>query len=174
MSECWRAVSGYEGSYEVSDLGSVRSLDRAVTHRNKRGTVWQTHRKGRAMSLCETGPPDSRHLAVVLYKDGKGKMVRASRLVLTTFVGPCPQGLECCHADDNQSNNRLGNLRWDTHRRNCADRSRNSGGLTESDVVDIRREASAGANHGDLAVRYGIRRASINRIVRRERWSHVL
>lgn len=47
------------------------------------------------------------------------------RLVLLAFVGPCPDGAECCHADDDSSNNHLYNLRWDTHSANHHDLVRN-------------------------------------------------
>jgi hypothetical protein len=47
------------------------------------------------------------------------------RVVLETFVGPCPDGMECCHNDDVKTNNRLDNLRWDTHDANVADKVKN-------------------------------------------------
>ena len=49
-------------------------------------------------------------------------------LVLELFVGPCPDGMECCHYDDNPLNNALSNLRWDTHKSNMQDRNRNGKG----------------------------------------------
>jgi hypothetical protein len=56
---------------------------------------------------------------------GKSKSVAVHRLVLEMFVGPCPEGMECCHAPDKtRSNNRLENLRWDTHLENMRDRKR--------------------------------------------------
>ena len=53
-------------------------------------------------------------LYVSLHKNGKRNNLYVHRLVLITFVGPCPEGMECCHKDDNPLNNRLENLRWDT------------------------------------------------------------
>lgn len=64
---------------------------------------------------------------VTLSRDGKPKTMRVHRIVLEAFVGPCPPGQQACHANDNASDNRLENLRWDTSRANCADRQRNSG-----------------------------------------------
>jgi hypothetical protein len=49
-------------------------------------------------------------------------------LVLEAFVGPCPDGLEACHWDDDPTNNRLSNLRWDTSIANKRDMARNGGG----------------------------------------------
>jgi hypothetical protein len=47
------------------------------------------------------------------------------RLVLLAFIGPCPGGMECCHWNGDPADNRLSNLRWDTHKANCADTVRN-------------------------------------------------
>jgi hypothetical protein len=47
------------------------------------------------------------------------------RVVLETFVGSCPDGMECCHLDDVKTNNKLVNLRWDTHDANVVDKVRN-------------------------------------------------
>jgi DNA-binding transcriptional regulator YiaG len=58
-------------------------------------------------------------------------------MVLETFVGPRPAGMECCHANDTQSDNRLSNLRWDTHKENCRDRARN--GCMDAHYQSIRK-----------------------------------
>lgn len=63
------------------------------------------------------------HSQVRLYtKHSKSGDMAVHRLVLLAFVGPCPEEMECCHNDGNASNNRLENLRWDTHRNNSQDR----------------------------------------------------
>lgn len=49
------------------------------------------------------------------------------RLVLLAFVGPCPDGMEACHANDIPTDNRLANLRWGTHADNMRDRIENGG-----------------------------------------------
>lgn len=61
----------------------------------------------------------------MLHRDGKSWFRYVHRLVLEAFVGPCPKGMECCHEDDNYTNNRLGNLRWDTRLASCRDAGRN-------------------------------------------------
>lgn len=63
-------------------------------------------------------------LQVSLCKQGKRLGQSIHRLVLLAFVGPCPEGMECCHNDGNGKNNRLDNLRWDTSKANAADRKR--------------------------------------------------
>lgn len=114
MTEQWRAVVGYEGIYEVSDLGRVRSVDR-IDARGRR-------RRGRSRSLVRQ---KSGHLTVSLCKDGVHRQFLVHVLVLSAFVGPCPVGMEGCHWNDDGSDNRLENLRWDTRSANVADSVRN-------------------------------------------------
>lgn len=118
--EEWRPVVGYEGLYEVSDHGSVRSLDREVKYSNggvriHRGRMLRPdrHRNGR--------------LQVCLYRNGKGPQHMVHRLVLEAFVGPCPPGMIGCHWDDDPDNNHVSNLRWDTISANMQDKVRNGG-----------------------------------------------
>src|SRR5690349_5649582 len=103
MVETWLPAPGYEGAYEVSDHGQVRSLDRVVAGR------WGPRpSKGRILRQSSQG----RYLVVTLYRDTKPKMFAVHRLVLLTFVGPCPPGQESLHWDDDPTNNRIENLRW--------------------------------------------------------------
>ena len=105
MSERWRAVVGYEGLYEVSD----------------QGRIW-SHVSERLLSPWSGG---SDHLQVRLVSSDKAQDKYVHRLVLEAFVGPCPEGMEGCHWDDDPTNNRLENLRWDTHSANTFDKVRN-------------------------------------------------
>jgi hypothetical protein len=108
--ERWRPIPGYEGSYEVSDLGSVRSLDR-ITDRG---------RKWRGRTLAPAVMPRG-YLIVTLWRDGKQRSALVHRLVLSAFVGPAPDGTEALHGDGDPANNMLSNLSWGTHAENQAD-----------------------------------------------------
>jgi len=110
MSEEWRAVPWYEGSYEASDKGRVRSLDRCIFDKN--GVKYRL-----SGILLALNPNSDGYPSVCL--SGVTKTVH--RLVLEAFVGPCPDGLECCHEDDEPTNNCLSNLRWDTKSENQKD-----------------------------------------------------
>ena len=115
-SETWGSVPGYEGLYEASDLGRVRSLDRDVI--DKAGTRTR-HFRGRILKLQfrkNTG-----YLMVALSKDGIVEDWYVHRLVLTTFCGSPKSGEEGCHGNDVRTDNRLENLRWDTHHANVGD-----------------------------------------------------
>ena len=111
--EVWRSVVGYEGWYEVSNEGNVRSVPRVA--RNGRRfpglpLAAQAHRDG--------------HLRVPLYRNSEEKFFFVHRLVLAAFVGECPPGMQGCHNDGDSTNNRLSNLRWDTVSANARDRVR--------------------------------------------------
>jgi hypothetical protein len=120
MIEEWRSVVGFEGSYEVSNLGRVRSLDRVVTfqkyHARGRRVVDVTARlKGK---LLRSASNLSGHRFVVL----TGQRIHSVHtLVLNAFTGPSPDGMECCHNDGDPSNNVHSNLRWDTRSNNIKD-----------------------------------------------------
>lgn len=116
MAEEWRTVPGFEGFYEVSDQGAVRSVDRAV--RGYRGRI--QHLTGRRLRPYNVGG----YLVVELSRDGRARPMRVSRLVLASFVGPCPSGMEACHNDGDSTCNALENLRWDTHGENLRDKKR--------------------------------------------------
>lgn len=109
--EVWKPVSSYEGIYEVSDAGRVRSVARfdAAGH-------W---RDGREMT---TRADADGYLRVPLCKLGKKTSHGVHRLVLSAFEGEPQDGAHACHNDGNPANNRLTNLRWDTASANARDR----------------------------------------------------
>lgn len=113
MTELWRPVLGYEGLYEVSDHGRVRSLDRIT--RTKAGH--NARFRGQLLTLNQT----QGKLWVGLSRGDKQSTRAVHRLVLDAFVGPRPDGLIGCHNDGNAFNNNLSNLRWDTYSSNTRD-----------------------------------------------------
>lgn len=120
MTSGWRPVVGYEGRYLVSDAGQV----------------WIV-RKQRELG---TEVSDSGHLTVQLWRGGRKRRVQVHCLVLEAFVGPRPDGLECCHWDGDAFNNHVSNLRWDTRSANARDALRHG---THSSLKRQRRDSSA-------------------------------
>lgn len=122
MSERWRPVPGYEGLYSVSDHGRVYAhpRERRCGHP---GSAPQ-RRPGALLKPNPVGTPRT-HLAVALTKDGKRRDFKVHQLVLLAFVGPCPDGMETLHSDDDPTNNHLSNLRYGTRSENQRDRVRN-------------------------------------------------
>lgn len=113
ITEEWRAIPGYEGIYEVSNIGRVRSLDR-IDIRGKRCP-------GRIRRL--QNDPDG-HRRVMLARDRVQKVAKVYRLVLLAFVGPPPEGTEALHRDGNPENDAVENLCWGTRSENMHDRVR--------------------------------------------------
>jgi hypothetical protein len=115
--ERWRPVVGYEGLYEVSDLGRVRSLDRVSLLQGK----YKRFAKGRVLKPI---PNSKGYHLVTLSKDGIQKTPSVHQLVLQAFVGPCPEGQLVRHGPGGKDDNRLSNLSYGTPKQNMADRLR--------------------------------------------------
>lgn len=104
MKEVWRYIKGYEGLYQVSSIGNVRSLERET--RQGKGYY---KREGKVLkpSIGKDG-----YLRVHLSKDGKKSTVDVHRLVAIAFI-PNEEGLPCVnHKDENKTNNVIENLEW--------------------------------------------------------------
>lgn len=110
VPEIWKDIQGFEGFYQVSNLGRVRSLQRTTSHG-----------RGLQSRILKGDQRMEGHLQVVLYRDGRRKTRYIHHLVLEAFVGTRPAGTECCHNDGQPSNNRVSNLRWDTRSNNLLD-----------------------------------------------------
>lgn len=98
MEEIWKDIKGYEGLYEISNLGNVKTL--------KRNKLLKTNKS-------------SEYDYVVLRKEGRAKIKKIHRLVAETFI-PNLNNLECVnHKDENKKNNNVENLEWCTKKYNC-------------------------------------------------------
>lgn len=111
--ERWLPIVGWEGFYEVSDLGRVRSLDRVVPH--PRGDL---HLRGKILKL---GYHMNEYRTTVLSRPGVRRTPYVHQLVLTTFIGERPEGMVACHGVGGRWDNRLSNLRWGTQSENVLD-----------------------------------------------------
>lgn len=119
-NETWKPVPGYEGCYEVSDCGRVRSVDREVQHKDGSST-W---RAGRMLK----GTVDRDGYSLVgLHREGHGRTMRVHRLVLLAFVGESMEGQYVCHENDVPGDNRLSNLRYGWPSDNSRDMVMNGG-----------------------------------------------
>jgi hypothetical protein len=111
-------IPGYEGLYEVSDLGHVYSFPRWRLDR------WGTSRLYGKGGLLKPGRNPGGYRKVDLYKDGKAATLNVAALVLLPFVGPCPTGHATSPRDGNQNNDTLHNLCWGTKSQNTLDQVR--------------------------------------------------
>jgi hypothetical protein len=119
-NEEWRPVVGWEDLYEISDEGRVRSLSRTTLFVDGR----TRHFEGKVLKPYRS-PGPKRYFRVALTRGKQIRNVGVHLLVLEAFVGPCPDGKNGCHWNDDEADNRLVNLRWDTHSANMFDRVRN-------------------------------------------------
>jgi hypothetical protein len=117
--ERWLPVVGYEGYYEVSSLGNVKSKERVILCSDN------TIRPIRERLLKPIAASPHGYQSVVLAKNARTKMVRVHHLVLNAFVGPREPGTECRHLNDIPDDNRLENLAWGTSSENKFDIIRN-------------------------------------------------
>lgn len=125
-SERWRPIEGYAGRYDVSTQGRVRSWVRGAKRPDDGGY--------RILSAGVSADGYRRYVLVA--EDGTKRNWPEHQLVLTSFVGPRPEGMECCHNNGDPGDNRVENLRWDTTMANRIDRrlhGRDSTGVHRTD-----------------------------------------
>lgn len=178
--EIWQPVVGYEGCYEVSNLGRIKSTER--THVAIHPITKELCSFTRKEALKKTQLRKDGYVQVRLSKCTP-KTLLVHRLVLESFVGPRPNGFHSCHKDGNKTNNTLANLRWGTVFENAQDRiehgtqargeSHGKAKLNEISVLQIRELAEAGYSSSELGFRFGVEPSTVKQIVRKVRWAHV-
>ena len=109
--EIWRDVYGYEGFYQVSNCGNVRSVSRTVQRLNNSDLTL----RGR---VCSQTLSDKGYLTVGLCRDNRIKRVYVHKLVAIAFVDNPNNLTEINHIDENPLNNRVDNLEWCTQSEN--------------------------------------------------------
>jgi hypothetical protein len=170
--EEWKPVVGYEGWYEVSDQGRVRSVERVVPN-GKGGT-----KRMKAKMMTCTGRASQRYLFVSLCKNNKPQRLLVHRLVLEAFIGPCPEGMETLHGEGGSYDNRLANLCWGTKEENCRDKwlqgsmphgeSHSRSKLTEEQVRSIKTDTRS---YGALQQHYKVSKSCIASIKTNRNWA---
>jgi len=173
----WKNISGYEGIYEVSTEGVIRSLDRMMP--TSRGCLLP--RKGTILKprLNRTG-----YGIVALNKSGKIQYELVSRIVARTFLKPDANRPQVNHIDGDKLNNAASNLEWTTAKENCQHRDatglrvaakgshHGSAKLTEEIVYRILNEMQhmSGVDVGRI---FNVTKDTISLIRRRKIWKHV-
>lgn len=183
MIEQWKTIEGFEGLYEVSSHGRVRSLDRVVKQTRKR-TTFDRKMKGRI--LKQTKATD--YPMVTLCKGTKDDYkhhVSVHSLVAKAFIPNADKLLVVNHKNLDKFNNHVDNLEWTTWSGNiqhASDNGRQLGAfgekhyttkLTEDDVRQI-RERARDITRKELAKEYSMPISTINSIVNRTNWKHVV
>lgn len=177
--EEWRDIPGWNGRYQASNLGRIRSVPHIRMKMNK-GKLRPHAYGGKVLSAVRAGD----YLLVLLMKDGTKLQTKVHRLVCAAFHGPPPDPtLQAAHNDGDASNNDPGNLRWATSAENQADKEMHgqvvrgervgTAVLLARDVVMIRSKREAGASLRQLANEFGCSETTISRISRRTSWAHL-
>jgi len=172
IGEEWRPVVGCEGRYEVSSRGKVRSVAVDGTRLQGKEIKPYTNQRG--------------YLRMDLYLSrGPFKRVSVHTLIAEAFIGPRPAGYQCNHKNGIKTDNRPENLEWVTPSQNtthafrelgiksCCGSSHADAKLTEKLVSEIRQQHAEGAKQNVLALKYGVSRASLWKVIRRKTWKHV-
>lgn len=107
IQEIWKDIPGYEGHYQASNFGRIRSL------------------KFNKLRILKLGNDGCGYYIVQLYLNNVAKSLHLHRLVWITFYGPIPEGLQINHKDENKSNNSLANLELVTPSQNTNYGTRN-------------------------------------------------
>lgn len=176
MTEIWKPIKGFEGLYEISNMGRLRSFYKATHGRFVVSNEPQKIRKA--------NPDGNGYLGLCLKKNGKAYPKRIHRLVLITFVGDCPQGMEACHNDGIKTNNIVNNLRWDTHRNNMVidggaraimqkGENNPSAKLTTETVLRIKELGRQKMLHREIGNLLSVSRRNVSRIIQGVRWAHI-
>lgn len=177
--EEWRAVEGYEGYYEVSSLGRVRSLDRVIFD-----TVRKRHRSMKGLTLKQVTNVKGYRL-VNLSKSNQQKGALVSRLVAKAFHPESYfDGAEVCHNNGVPDDNTVANLRWDTAKGNSRDRvphgthirgERNPGAKLDAEAVTAIRRlfATSSLSKPELVKKFNVVTATIDDILAARSWAHL-
>ncbi len=174
-AERWLPVVGYEGRYEVSDLGRVR-----VVFSSKYSHVGKFIGSKKRTGYREAALTDA---------DGNKTYHRIHKLVLIAFVGPAPLGLECNHKNGIKTDNRVENLEWVTRSQNHIHRARVLRHHPHGACLARRGERNGGSKIGEIEAKkihewyaaghtsqqaiadfFGLTQAHISRIVRGISW----
>jgi lambda repressor-like predicted transcriptional regulator len=165
--EEWKMIPCYEGLYEVSNWGRLRSLSGHI----KPGKLL-------APKISKSG-----YMKATLFNDGRRQYHLVHRLVAAAFIGPCPLGKEVDHGDGDRANNMVWNLSYLTRSENekaahkrrgnwsgCQPGERHwNAKLTNAQVTDIRRLKIEGMTFAAIAEMFGVHPKTIDKIVYNKR-----
>jgi hypothetical protein len=178
QEEIWKPVVGYEGYYEVSNLGNVRSLVRIVTRKN--GTPLTIQPKTKSVKTAKSG-----YAYVHLDRDGISKFRSVHRLVANAFI-PNTKNKKCVnHINSVRDDNRVENLEWVTPTENMQHAVRVGSmdfvgekhpraKLTNKDVLEIFNLGKMGKyTQTYIGNLYGVSFSCVSAIVRGAKWTHV-
>lgn len=185
--ELWEDIAGYEGLYQISNEGRVRSYDRIINTKDKKGVWRQKVARGHILKLGVTKTGGG-YFYVQLCGNGTRKNQYVHRLVATRFINnDDKKRIFVNHKDCNSRNNHYSNLEWCSHKENMEhaainNRMVSSSGqgekspahkLTADQVAQIKERLKAGERCRDICLDYPVGSSAISEIKAGRSWSHV-
>lgn len=166
--EVWKDVVGYEGLYQVSNFGNVKSLGNEFSRKER---------------LLKPSLQTKGYVNIVLQKNGKRKKILVHRLVAEYFIPNLDKKLQVNHINGIKTDNRVQNLEWVTHRENLdhaiknnltlkGKENRNSK-LKDVDVIKIHSLLQKGVTTKELSESYNVSYSTIDGIRTNRYWKHL-
>lgn len=176
--EIWREIPGFEGFYEASSLGRIRSVARVVPA--TRNGIAATRLSPSKVLKPHLNTARGGYYSVKTCVEGRALTKAVHSMVCAAFHGPRPEGMTAAHNNGDSTDNRPENLRWDTLKANHADKishgtllrgsANPEAKLTDDDVRLIKNSPESASA---IARKLGVSFSLVCRIRRGERWSHI-
>lgn len=184
--EIWKDIPGYEGLYQASSLGKIKSIlrkEKSLHPKTKKIFIRTRNEKFLRFSLDKDG-----YLKVRPCKNGKPKMFSVHKLILLTFKPNLNNLPQINHINGIKTDNHINNLEWCDHSHNMKHSYANNlhkiankqgenspvSILTEKQVLEIRRLWSFGEyNQKQLSEKFNTEQSNISRIVNNIYWKHI-
>jgi DNA uptake protein ComE-like DNA-binding protein len=163
MKEIWKDVNDYEGYYEVSNLGRIRTVYRVVNNQHLKSKI-------KSLNRIVDG-----YLCVSLQKNGAKASKPVHRIVATAHIPNSENKPQVNHKNGNKLDNRVVNLEWNTGVENMR-HAINTGlvptKLTKEDVIALRINKN-GLTQKGLAKLYGVSESHVHKIIKYQKWAWV-
>lgn len=183
MTEEWRDIPGWEGLYQASSLGRIRSVVRAREGKNRWGPITRRYGSGRILKHNVRNDRGG-YWQVTLSDGGKRSTRLVHRLVCEAFKGGPPHGRPLvAHLNGNPADNRPENLVWATaqenqdhrklHGTDCRGGRNPNAKFAGGEIPLIRERAAQGESNASIARSYSVRTETIWAIVNGVNWKHV-
>jgi len=172
MKEIWKDIPNYEGLYQASNYGQIKSLAKKYGNNG--------YHKQR---ILKPGKDKDGYLHILLSKNNVRRYTTVHKLVLETFIGPCPPGMQCRHLNENPKNNKSDNLKWGTPKENKADSIKHgtsrrgskhgSSKLNNNKIRKIRKLHLEGKSNTEIAKIFDITQSNVSYIINNKTWRHI-